>query len=125
MSNENDYARIVLPGTLEITRTLPASPEVVWKYLVDPELRQLLFCAGETGSAPGEPFTMDFDHLLIAFCCVIVSLYFLYIIAAPSTHQQPSLTVIMVPIHGDETIFISNDIFNPNCERARVANVSL
>lgn len=64
--NDRDDARFVLPAQLEISRILPATPEVVWKYLVDPEYRQLWFCAGETGSGPGEPFVMDFDHTRIA-----------------------------------------------------------
>lgn len=62
MINENDFAKLVLPATLEIIRTLPASPDRVWEYLVDPELRKLWFCAGETGNQPGDDFVMDFDH---------------------------------------------------------------
>lgn len=57
-----DYAKLVGPARLEIVRNLPASCEMVWKYLVDPEFRQQWFCAGETGAGPGEPFVMDFDH---------------------------------------------------------------
>lgn len=53
---------------LEIVRVLPASPERVWQYWVDPDLRQTWFCAGETGNTPGEPFTMDFDHSRISDC---------------------------------------------------------
>lgn len=62
MSESNDLVKRLSPTKLEVTRVLPASPERVWEYLVDPELRQRWFCAGETGSRPGEPFVMDFDH---------------------------------------------------------------
>jgi len=64
--NDQDFAKIVLPAKLEITRLLPADPDRVWEFLVDPELRKLWFCAGETGSAPGEPFQMAFDHTLLS-----------------------------------------------------------
>lgn len=57
-----DYAKIVQPARLEITRVLPALPERVWQYLVNPELRKQWFCGGETGSSPGEDFVMEFDH---------------------------------------------------------------
>ena len=60
--NESDFVRLTAPAKLEIERILPASPERVWEYLVDPELRKQWFCAGETGTQPGEPFVMDFDH---------------------------------------------------------------
>lgn len=62
----DNYAKLVAPGQLEIVRELPASRERVWEYLTDPELRQQWFCAGETGSAEGEPFVMDFDHTRIS-----------------------------------------------------------
>lgn len=58
----NDYAQFVAPAQLEIVRNLPASCERVWEYLTDPELRKQWFCAGATGSKPGEEFVMDFDH---------------------------------------------------------------
>lgn len=51
---------------LEIERFLPASPERVWEYLTDPELRQKWFCAGATGTAEGEPIVFDFDHSRIS-----------------------------------------------------------
>lgn len=51
---------------LEIERVLPASLDRVWQYIVDPELRQQWFCAGATGSRPGEEFVMDFDHSRIS-----------------------------------------------------------
>jgi len=59
---DSNYAKIIAPARLEITRVLPAPRERVWEYLVNPELRKLWFCAGETGSNPGEDFVMDFDH---------------------------------------------------------------
>lgn len=62
MPNEDDFAKLVLPAKLEISRTLPAPPERIWEFLVDPDLRQQWFCAGQTGENPGEPFVMDFDH---------------------------------------------------------------
>lgn len=58
----DNYAKMVAPAQLEIFRELPASCERVWEYLTDPDLRQQWFCAGQTGSAVGEPFVMDFDH---------------------------------------------------------------
>jgi len=64
--SENENARIVMPATLEIERRLPATPETVWKYLADPEMRKQWFCAGETGTKAGEPFVMDFDHSRIS-----------------------------------------------------------
>lgn len=62
----NSGAARVTGTSLVISRTLPASPERVWEYWVNPELRQKWFCAGETGTAPGEPFVMDFDHTRIS-----------------------------------------------------------
>lgn len=62
----SEYAKLVAPAQLEIVRILPASCERVWEYLTDPELRQQWFCAGETGTAPGESFVMDFDHSRIS-----------------------------------------------------------
>ncbi|MEM9411846.1 MAG: SRPBCC family protein [Planctomycetota bacterium] len=66
MENKDNYARLVLPAKLQITRTLPAPPEKVWEFLVDPELRKMWFCAGETGNKEGDPFVMDFDHSRIS-----------------------------------------------------------
>lgn len=62
----NDQAKFSGPAQLEIVRVLPASCERVWQFLTDPELRQKWFCAGHTGSQPGEPFVMDFDHSRIS-----------------------------------------------------------
>ena len=62
----DDYAKLTAPAKLEIVRTLPATCERVWQYLVDPELRKQWFCAGATGSKPGEEFVMDFDHTRIS-----------------------------------------------------------
>ena len=64
--DKNDYARFVSPTTLEIVRVLTAPAESVWEHLVDPELRQLWFCAGATGTKTGEDFIMDFDHSRIS-----------------------------------------------------------
>lgn len=58
----DDFTKFIAPDKLEIVRILPATPERVWEYLVDPELRSKWFCGGKTGSKPGEPFVMDFDH---------------------------------------------------------------
>lgn len=63
---DSDYAKFVTPTSLEIARVLPAAKERVWQYLVDPELRKLWFCAGDTGSEPGQDFVMDFDHSRIS-----------------------------------------------------------
>ena len=62
----SEYAKFTKPTVLEITRDLPASCERVWEYLVNPELRQKWFCAGETGTAAGESLVMDFDHSRIS-----------------------------------------------------------
>ncbi len=59
---DNDYAKHVSPAQLEISRTIPANRERVWEYLTDLERRKKSFCAGATGSKPGEEFIMDFDH---------------------------------------------------------------
>ena len=61
-----EYAKFVTPTQLEITRELPAPCERVWEYLVNPELRQKWFCGGDTGTAAGETFVMDFDHSRIS-----------------------------------------------------------
>ena len=58
----NSPAKFTAPATLEIVRVLPATCQRVWEYLVDPELRQKWFCAGERGNQAGEPFVMAFDH---------------------------------------------------------------
>jgi len=66
MTIENDFARLVSPQALEIARVLPAPVDRVWEHLVDPELRKLWFCAGATGTRPGDDFVMDFDHSRIS-----------------------------------------------------------
>lgn len=62
MIHEEDFVRQICPSTVELKRKLPAAPARVWEYLVDPDLRQLWFCGGETGCQPGDPFVMAFDH---------------------------------------------------------------
>jgi uncharacterized protein YndB with AHSA1/START domain len=49
------------PDAIRLERQLDASPEVVWKWLADPELRQQWFAAGTKAEAPG-PFELQFDH---------------------------------------------------------------
>ncbi|MEM9284799.1 MAG: SRPBCC family protein [Pseudomonadota bacterium] len=51
---------------LTIERNLPAPPEKVWEYLVDPELRQKWFCAGATADEVGGTILLDFDHSRIS-----------------------------------------------------------
>ncbi len=63
---KSELAKMTGPSQLEITRILPATCERVWEYITNAELRQKWFCAGETGSQPGEPFEMDFDHSRIS-----------------------------------------------------------
>lgn len=58
----SERTKLTGEGRLEISRTLPATPERVWDYLTDPALRQKWFCGGEAGTKPGEPFVMAFDH---------------------------------------------------------------
>lgn len=62
----NDPVRFEGDTALVVVRQLSARCREVWEYFVDPERRQKWFCAGETGSAMGEPFVMAFDHRRIA-----------------------------------------------------------
>ncbi|MCA1748549.1 MAG: hypothetical protein LC634_03110 [Sphingomonadales bacterium] len=49
-------------GALRFVRDLPGPIERVWAYLVDPGKRGEWFCGGTMGHAPGDEFTMAFDH---------------------------------------------------------------
>ncbi|MEO1658823.1 MAG: SRPBCC family protein [Pseudomonadota bacterium] len=51
---------------LTIERNLPAPPEKVWEYLVNPELRQKWFCAGATDDNVDGTIHLDFDHSRIS-----------------------------------------------------------
>jgi uncharacterized protein YndB with AHSA1/START domain len=56
----NDLQRLA-PDTLRIERVLAAPIDTVWRWLVDPELRQLWFAGGTAIEGPGE-LELEFDH---------------------------------------------------------------
>jgi uncharacterized protein YndB with AHSA1/START domain len=49
------------PDTLQLERHLDATPEAVWKWLAEPELRAQWFAGGTKALQPG-PFELEFDH---------------------------------------------------------------
>ena len=53
------------PDTIQLERHLDATPETVWKWLADPELRQQWFAGGTKAQQPG-PFELKFDHDLLS-----------------------------------------------------------
>ena len=54
------------PGRLELRRVLPSTPERVWAYLVQGELRQKWLCGGTVEPRPGGSIVFDFDHSRIS-----------------------------------------------------------
>lgn len=56
------YGRMTGPARLEFTRRFEASPDRVWEFIVDPDLRKLWFCAGATDRHVGGTIVLDFDH---------------------------------------------------------------
>lgn len=53
------------PDTLRIERLLEAPVETVWRWLVEPALRQLWFAGGDAVSSTG-PLDLRFDHDLLS-----------------------------------------------------------
>jgi uncharacterized protein YndB with AHSA1/START domain len=51
----------VAADTIRLERLLDAPPETVWRWLVQPELREQWF-AGGTAAAAGSEFQLVFDH---------------------------------------------------------------
>lgn len=56
------YGKLIGIDCLEFDRVFAASPERLWEYLVDPDLRQTWFCAGHTDRFVGGKLVFDFDH---------------------------------------------------------------
>ena len=65
MENSN-LVSMTEPGRLELKRVLPSTPERVWAYLVQGELRQKWFCGGTVEPQPGGLIVFDFDHTRIS-----------------------------------------------------------
>lgn len=55
-------ADTITPQSLRFERLLPATPETVWQYLVDPRLRALWFMGGAIDPRPGGAMEMVFAH---------------------------------------------------------------
>jgi uncharacterized protein YndB with AHSA1/START domain len=53
-------------GTVRIERLMPATPERVWQYIVDPELRSTWLAGGILDSHPGGVIDLEFDHSRIS-----------------------------------------------------------
>lgn len=53
--------RRTAPDTIRLERTLEASPETVWRYLTEADLRSQWFAGGTDATAEG-PLELVFDH---------------------------------------------------------------
>jgi uncharacterized protein YndB with AHSA1/START domain len=60
------HVKLTAPGRIEMTRALPGTQEKVWSYLVESDLRQKWFCAGEIEPREGGKIIFDFDHTRIS-----------------------------------------------------------
>ncbi len=58
----SDAVTLAGPTSLEMVRELPASPERVWEFLTNPDLRKRWFCGGETEGRVGGVMVFEFDH---------------------------------------------------------------
>jgi uncharacterized protein YndB with AHSA1/START domain len=59
-------AEVTGPGTIRLERVLPGTPERVWEYLVDPELRVTWFAGGPIDLRPGGLVDLRYDHSRIS-----------------------------------------------------------
>lgn len=57
-----DPATLASPTSLELVRELPAPPERIWEFLINPDLRKRWFCGGETDPRVGGGMAFEFDH---------------------------------------------------------------
>jgi uncharacterized protein YndB with AHSA1/START domain len=60
------HAEVTGPGTIRLERVLPGTPERVWEYLVDPELRVTWFAGGPIDLRPGGLVDLRYDHSRIS-----------------------------------------------------------
>ena len=58
----SDYGTVTEAGAVRFERLLPGSPERVWDYLTDPELRGKWFAAGAIDLRPGGSLTLLFRN---------------------------------------------------------------
>ena len=63
---KSEFVSMSEPGRLELKRVLPTTPERVWAYLVQGELRQKWLCGGTVEPRPGGLIVFDFDHSRIS-----------------------------------------------------------
>ena len=59
-------AEITGPGTVRLERVLPGTPERVWEYLTDPELRVTWFAGGVLDARVGGVTDFRYDHARIS-----------------------------------------------------------
>jgi uncharacterized protein YndB with AHSA1/START domain len=59
-------AEVVGPGTVRLDRVLPGTPERVWEYLTDPELRVTWFAGGTIDLRVGGVADFRYDHARIS-----------------------------------------------------------
>ena len=62
----NEVVDMTAPGRLELRRVFASTPERVWAYLVEGELRQKWFCGGSVEPHAGGVIVFDFDHSRIS-----------------------------------------------------------
>lgn len=57
----NDEVEVTSVGRIEIRRLLPATREIVWRFLVEDDLRGRWLCSGEVEPAEGGIIQFKFD----------------------------------------------------------------